>query len=221
MKQIVFGLTRAGLKPTVYHTRDPNHYVTDAVLKNIRVRFCKLQKRCTWLTAATEKVYQVPAQGRWFSPGTSVSSTTKVSRHDIAEILLKAALSTINQMNLKNIWTNTSNIWLGMRFSQWGHVWKGGVFKLQRHHLKQLYLMLTYVTPHPHTHTKHPLSQTIQRHHRSQYYLRWNYVPPFPPHPKQLSSRNTSRSTTSYSSCFISSVQAYCIFADNVRIFYI
>jgi hypothetical protein len=45
----------------------------------------------------------VNAQGRWFSPGTSVSSTTKVSRHDIAEILLKAALSTINQMNLKNI----------------------------------------------------------------------------------------------------------------------
>jgi hypothetical protein len=29
---------------------------------------------------------------RWFSPGTSASSTTKSGRHDIAEILLKVAL---------------------------------------------------------------------------------------------------------------------------------
>jgi hypothetical protein len=32
------------------------------------------------------------AQGRWFSPGTPASSTTKTGRHDIAEILLKMAL---------------------------------------------------------------------------------------------------------------------------------
>ena len=37
------------------------------------------------------------AHGRWFSPGTPASSTTKTGRHDIAEILLKVALSTINQ----------------------------------------------------------------------------------------------------------------------------
>jgi hypothetical protein len=30
--------------------------------------------------------------GRWFSPGTPPSSTTKTGRHDIAEILLKVAL---------------------------------------------------------------------------------------------------------------------------------
>jgi hypothetical protein len=30
--------------------------------------------------------------GRWFSPGTPASSTTKTGRHDIAEILLKVAL---------------------------------------------------------------------------------------------------------------------------------
>jgi hypothetical protein len=35
--------------------------------------------------------------GRWFSPGTPVSSTNKIDRHDIAEILLKVALNTINQ----------------------------------------------------------------------------------------------------------------------------
>jgi hypothetical protein len=36
------------------------------------------------------------AHGRWFSPA---SSTTKTGRHDIAEILLKVALSTKNQIN--------------------------------------------------------------------------------------------------------------------------
>jgi hypothetical protein len=56
--QIVFGLIRSGLEPTVYHTRDSNHYATDAVLKNIRVRLCKLQKECTRLAVATDKLYQ-------------------------------------------------------------------------------------------------------------------------------------------------------------------
>jgi hypothetical protein len=37
------------------------------------------------------------AQGWWFSPDIPASSTTKTGRHDIAEILLKVALSTINQ----------------------------------------------------------------------------------------------------------------------------
>jgi hypothetical protein len=35
--------------------------------------------------------------GQRFSPGTPVSSTNKTGHHDIAEILLKVALSTINQ----------------------------------------------------------------------------------------------------------------------------
>jgi hypothetical protein len=37
------------------------------------------------------------AHGRWFSPRTPDSSTTKTGRHDIAEILLKVALNTKNQ----------------------------------------------------------------------------------------------------------------------------
>jgi hypothetical protein len=64
-----------------------------------RVRLCKLQKGCTRLSAASDKVYQLHAHGRWFSPGTPASSTTKTGRHDIAEIFLKVALSTINQIN--------------------------------------------------------------------------------------------------------------------------
>jgi hypothetical protein len=43
------------------------------------------------------KVYQLLAHGRWFSPGTPDSFTTKTGRHDIAEILLKVALSSKNQ----------------------------------------------------------------------------------------------------------------------------
>jgi hypothetical protein len=58
----------------------------------------KLQKGCLRLAAASDKVYQLLAHGRWFSPGTPASSTTKTGRPDIAEILLKVALSTINQI---------------------------------------------------------------------------------------------------------------------------
>ena len=43
---------------------------------------------------ASDKVYQLLAHGRWFSPGTPASSTTKTGRHDIAEILLKVSLNT-------------------------------------------------------------------------------------------------------------------------------
>jgi hypothetical protein len=37
----------------------------------------------------------VTCAGRWFSLYTMVSSANKIDRHDIAEILLKVALSTI------------------------------------------------------------------------------------------------------------------------------
>ena len=44
-------------------------------------------------------VYQLLAHGRWFSPGTPASSTTKTGHHDIAEILLKVALNTKKSIN--------------------------------------------------------------------------------------------------------------------------
>ena len=43
------------------------------------------------------KDYQLLEHGRWFSPDTPASSTTKTGRHDIAEILLKVALNTKNK----------------------------------------------------------------------------------------------------------------------------
>jgi hypothetical protein len=54
--------------------------------------FVNYKQGCTRLAAASDKVYQLLAHGRWFSPGTPASSTTKTGRHDIAEILLKVAL---------------------------------------------------------------------------------------------------------------------------------
>jgi len=44
------------------------------------------------LDSKPQVIYQLLAHGRWFSPGTPTSSTTKTDRHDIAEILLKVAL---------------------------------------------------------------------------------------------------------------------------------
>ena len=63
----------------------------------VHARLCKLQKGCTRFAAASDKVYQLLAHGRWFSPGTPASSTAKTGRHDIAEIQLKVALNTKNQ----------------------------------------------------------------------------------------------------------------------------
>ena len=54
-----------------------NQYLSPLKLR-IRTSF---MARCTWR----------------FSPGTLVSSTNKPDRHDITDILLKVALSTINQ----------------------------------------------------------------------------------------------------------------------------
>jgi hypothetical protein len=61
--------------------------------------FVNYKKGCTRLAATSDKIYQLLAHGRWFSPDTPVSSPTKTGRHDIAEILLKVALNTINQSN--------------------------------------------------------------------------------------------------------------------------
>jgi hypothetical protein len=59
----------------------------------------RLKKGCTRLAAASGTVYQLLAHGWWFSPGSPASSTTKAGRYEIAEILLKVALSIKNQIN--------------------------------------------------------------------------------------------------------------------------
>jgi hypothetical protein len=61
--------------------------------------FVNYKKGCTRLAAASDRVYQLLVHGRWFSPGTPASSTTKTGHHDIAEILLKVVLNIKNQLN--------------------------------------------------------------------------------------------------------------------------
>ena len=46
-------------------------------------------------TALCDEVCQWLTTGQWFSPGRPVSSINKTDCHDIIEILLKVALSTI------------------------------------------------------------------------------------------------------------------------------
>jgi len=64
--------------------------------------FVNYKKGCTRLAAASAKFYELLAHGRWFSPGSPTSSITKTGRHDIAVILLKVTLNTINQSNQIN-----------------------------------------------------------------------------------------------------------------------
>jgi hypothetical protein len=70
---------------------------THTSLSPIRRGFVNYKKECTRFAAASDKIYQLLSHGRWFSPGTPASPTTKTGRHDIAEILLKVALNTNNQ----------------------------------------------------------------------------------------------------------------------------
>ena len=50
-------------------------------------------------TISCDKVCPWLATGRWFSPGTLISSINKTDSHDIAEMLLKVALNTITPNN--------------------------------------------------------------------------------------------------------------------------
>jgi hypothetical protein len=76
----------------------------------VRAQLSKLQKWYTQHAAASDKVYQLLAEGRWFSPGTSVSSTNKTDHHDITEKLLKVALNTITlTLNPEEDWVALTN----------------------------------------------------------------------------------------------------------------
>ena len=58
------------------------------LLRMIFFMFRIQQNSCQWLVT-----------GRWFSPGTLISSTNKTDRHDITDILLKVTLNTIKPSN--------------------------------------------------------------------------------------------------------------------------
>jgi hypothetical protein len=77
----------------------PTHTSLSPTWCELAPGFVNYKKGCTLLAAASDKDYQLLAHGRWFS---LASSTTKTGRHDIAEILLKVALNTTNQIKFKS-----------------------------------------------------------------------------------------------------------------------
>ena len=74
------------------------HTSLSPIRRGFAPAFVNYKKGCTQLAASSDKVYQLLTHDRWFSPDTPASSITKTGRHDIAEILLKMALNTINQI---------------------------------------------------------------------------------------------------------------------------
>ena len=95
------------------------HASLSTIRRGFAPSFVNYKKRCTRLAAASDKVYQLLSHGRWFSPSTPTSSTTKTGRHDIAEILLKVALNTKIQIQihkfdscstLSNMFYGSSNV---------------------------------------------------------------------------------------------------------------
>jgi len=59
------------------------------------------------------------ARGRWFSPGTLVSSTIKTVRRDITERLLKVALNTFKQAMQSRSWRGVLDTALCDKVCQW------------------------------------------------------------------------------------------------------
>jgi hypothetical protein len=66
-------------------------------IAKVGIKYQSIRARCTTLG---DKVCQWLATYRRFSPGTLVSSTNKTDRHDITEMLLEMALSTIKKQTM-------------------------------------------------------------------------------------------------------------------------
>jgi hypothetical protein len=73
-----------------------DYLITHTIWRGFPPSIVNYKKGCTRLAVASDKVYQLPAHGRWFSPGTPASSTTKTGHHEIAESSIKHNKS-INQ----------------------------------------------------------------------------------------------------------------------------
>ena len=123
------------------------------------------KKGCTRLAATSDNVYQLLAHGRWFSPGTPASSTTKTGRHDIAEILLKVALNTKNKIKSKYSWRGELDTTLCDKVCQWSVADRGFLRVLRfspptdRHNLSQILLKVALNTINQQTKIMHNLEE--------------------------------------------------------------
>ena len=73
------------------------HTSLSPIRRGFAPSFLDYKNGCTRLAAASDKVYQLLVHGRWVSPASSI---TKISRHDVAEILLKVELNTKIQIQI-------------------------------------------------------------------------------------------------------------------------
>jgi hypothetical protein len=73
------------------------HTSLSPIQRGFAACFVNYKKGCIRLAAASDKVYQLLVHGRWFSPCTPASSTTKTGCHDIAESGIKTPKK-INQI---------------------------------------------------------------------------------------------------------------------------
>ena len=75
-------------------------YITTCAISAYHHWICEFEPH-SWRgvlnTTLCDKVCQLLATGQWFSLDPPVSSTNKTDHHDIAEILFKVVLNTINQ----------------------------------------------------------------------------------------------------------------------------
>jgi len=96
----VFILIIYGLRARRGRDRLVVRLTTTYVISEYHSQSCEFEPRswrCVFDTTLCNTVYLWPATDLWISPRIPVSSTSKIDRHDITEILLKVALNTINQ----------------------------------------------------------------------------------------------------------------------------
>jgi hypothetical protein len=97
--------TQGPLLPSSYGSWFYNYLCNQCLSPLILWIRISIMAKCTTLC---DKVCQWLPTGRWFSPGPPVSSTNKTDLHDITEIFLKVALSTIKQINKqKHVFTKS------------------------------------------------------------------------------------------------------------------
>jgi hypothetical protein len=82
------------------------------------------------------------ATGRWFSPGTPVSSTNKTDRHDITEILLKVALNILTKLLMVLVANNINKFQLYISSKYF-------ILSLQRHDITEILLKVALKTINP------------------------------------------------------------------------
>jgi hypothetical protein len=74
------------------------HSSLSPIRRGFAPSFVNYIKGCTWLAAASDKVYHLLAHCRWFSPCTPASCSTKTGHHDIAESGVKTPKIKSNQI---------------------------------------------------------------------------------------------------------------------------